>query len=198
MVAPCHKFLLQSTMVVALLALSATPAPIRLIREAEHLESNIHYSLLSSLYQYTMYLFYYSHTIDCATHVNTMIQNPNNDLKAILNDTCDLLSFYDSLNAVDESKGKDLHQILEQIVVEACNWTKLIVNTTDSASFSPDGEESCPDFLRKQCVAERAKEGWLESRLINSGNNIRHFIEVSGIAIDEQTAWTNHLPLNCL
>ena len=176
-----------------LLVLLAALAPIRQIREDEPL--NIHRKLLSGLYEYSRYL-YYSHTIDCATNVNTTIQNLTNNMKAVLNDTCDLLGLYDMINTVNESKGRDLHQILEKIVVDACNWTKMIVNITDSASFSQSGQESCPGFLRKHCVAERAKEGWLESKLRSSGNNIRHFIEVSGIVIGDQS-WNNSLSLEC-
>ena len=178
-----------------LLALSAALAPVRQIREDGPLELSIHRRLLSELYEYSRYL-YYSHTIDCATNVSTTIWNVTNNMTAMLNDTCDLLGLYDMLSAVNESRGRDLHQILKQIVVDACNWTKMIVNITDSASFSQSGEESCPGFLRKHCVAERAKEGWLESRLRSSENNIRHFIEVSEIAISNQP-WNNSLSLEC-
>ena len=194
MLTPCHKLLLQSTLVVALLvtALSGTPTPVRQIRE-ENEPSTIHSRLLFGLHDYSAYLFLLQ-TIDCATNVDMAIQNPDNDLKAIINDTCDLLSFYDMLNAVDESKGKDLRKILEQITVDACNWTKLIVNTTNSATFSQSGEENCLGFLRKQCVAQHAKEGWLKSKLESSKNNIRQVGLDYGIAIGNQAVpWINSL-----
>ena len=199
MLTACHKFILQSTLMVALLALSVTPAPVRNIREQnEPSRSTIHSRLLSDLYQYHAYLFVLPE-INCAASVNTTIQNPSNDLKAILNDMCGILSFYDMLSAVNESKGKDLHQILERIVVDGCNWTKIIVSTTDSANLSQSGEESCPEFLRKQCVAQHAKEGWLRSKLESSKNSIRQYGQDFDFGSSNQTVpFINSLQLSCI
>ena len=144
---PCQIFLLHSTLVVALLIFSATPAPVRRSSSKDYIlklvkqSSNLYSEIESPIY-------------------NMTIQNSTGNLSSVLNDLCDLLSFYDMLSAVNETNGDNLHKVLTVIVVDACKW---IVSTTDSAS----GEESCdsPDLIRKQCVAERAKAlGWLKNK----------------------------------
>ena len=156
---PCQMFFLYSTMVVALLILSATPAPLvrrsidndynlRLVNQSRNLCSEIE----SPIY-------------------NMTIQHPNGNLSPVLNDLCDLLSFYDMLGALNETNGDNLRKVLTVITVDACKW---IVNTTDSAS----GEESCdsPDLIRKQCVAERTKaSGWLKNKFIHYKYEVQYY-----------------------
>ena len=154
---PCQTFLLHSTLVVALLILSATPAPVRrsihndynlrLVNQTRNLTSEIK----SSIY-------------------NMTIQNLTGTLSPVLNDLCDLLSFYDMLGAVNETNGDNLLKVLTVIIVDACKW---IVNTTHSAS----GEENCdsPDLIRKQCVAERTKASvWLKNKFSNYKREVRY------------------------
>ena len=149
------QFLLPSTLVVALLILSATTAPVRrssnddciTATDKDYINTFVNVSRnLTSEIESPIY--------------NMTIQDPTGYLSPVLNDLCDLLSFYDMLGAVNETNGDNLLQILTVIVLDACKW---IVDTTDTAS----GEESCnsPDLLRKQCVAERANaSGWLKDK----------------------------------
>ena len=153
---PCHVLFLHSTLVVALLIHSATPAPVRRSIDDDYILRLVDQS--GNLYS----------EIESPTY-NMTIQNPNGNLSLVLSDLCDLLSFYDMLGALNETNGDNLHKVLTEIIVDAC---KRIVSTTDSAS----GEESCdsPDLIRKQCVAERAKaSGWLDIRFVHYKKQVR-------------------------
>ena len=156
---PCQIFFQHSVLVVALLILSATPAPVRRSIDNDYNLRLVNQSRNLSEIESPIY----------NTTIN--VQNPNGNLSQVLNDLCDLLSFYDMLGALNETNGDNLHKVLTVIIVDACKW---IVSTTDSSS----GEESCdsPDLLRKQCVGERSKaSGWLNNTFFHYKKHVHDY-----------------------
>ena len=102
------------------------------------------------------------------------------------------------ISSVDESRDKDLKRMLEYTITDACDWTKHIASTTALASYTQSGEESCPTFLRKQCVAKMAKGDWLKTELVDTSRKIREFVHDQVLPdreyiedIDRQT-WIDH------
>ena len=126
-----------------------------------------------------------------------MIQG-NIDFTTILDHICDILSFYDMISNVAASQNKDLKRMLEKNVLDACDWAKHIASTTAFASYTQGSGESCSAFLRKQCVAKRAKGTWLKSRLLDSYRDVRDFVHDHVLPSGEyvvnanRVTWINH------
>ena len=134
---------------------------------------------------------------NCATGVDRTVEG-NTIFTAILSRSCDVMSFYDMISNVTESQNKDLKRMLEKYVLDVCDWTKHIANTTAFANYTQGGEESCPSFLRKQCVASRAKGDWLKDKMYDSYVYFRNFIHDYVLPSTEyvynsiRVTWINH------
>ena len=75
----------------------------------------------------TNIIFYFFQLEDqkCATGVDITLQESSSDFSAVLDEMCDLLSFYDMISKVSESEGKDLVKLLKQNIIDACEWVSI-------------------------------------------------------------------------
>ena len=145
---------LASILVVALLGpLSAVTAPTRQIRsiaeEDRQLLSGLHAILIHS-------------TQDCPSGSGDAIQL-NANFSSVLGNICGLLSYHDMIDSSGtmESRYQGLKRMLNQSIEDTCDWIDYIATEYPQFANVTRNGEVCSAFLRKLCISESFKEGWL-------------------------------------